>query len=235
MTDYAALTDPTNPFATAGLSDEVHAILDYLLAMKAAGLDVVCTSTTDHPRLTTAGNISRHVMEGTNGRGLAVDARMRTRGLDTHLAVFDGLALVERQCHELIYAAAPYNIKAGKRVPPYATSGHRDHCHLSVSKGVFLVWPGPKPQPPIPWRFNSAMPKPDEFTSAVACPSGGYWKQKADGAIFAHDGAPYLGAYNQKPELGGNVRYFTALVTTPQGGYIQLANDGAWYRYDPKS
>lgn len=231
MTDYAPITDRSNLFNTAGLSDEVHAILKYVLAMKAGGLDVVVTSTTDHPRLTSSGRVSRHVMEGTNGNGLGVDVRMRTRGLNTHRAVFDGLALVERQLHELIYADAPWNIKAGKRVPPYAVSGHRDHNHLSVNRGTFITYPIPKPQP---WKWETAMPKPDEFTSAAVCPTGGYWRQKADGSIFAHDGAPYLGAYNQDPGLGGNSRYFTSLVATPQGGYIQLANDGAWYRYDPK-
>lgn len=78
------------------------------------------------------------------------------------------------------------------------------------------------------------MPGPLEFTSAAACPTGGYWRQTAEGGIHAFDGAPHLGAYNQHPNLGGNVRYFPALIATTTGGYIQLANDTANYRWDPK-
>lgn len=90
--------------------------------------------------------------------------------------------------------------------------------------------PGPQPQS---WKWEDHVPKPLDFTSAAACPTGGYWKQTAEGGIHAEDGAPYINAYNAHPQLGGNVRYFVALVPTPNGGYVQIAHDGATYRWDP--
>lgn len=138
MSKYASLIDPSNPCNLAGLSDEVESCLDLLLAAQARGIDVVATSTTDHPPKTSSGNPSRHVAPGTNGKGLGVDARLRTRGNDIHLPVFRIFVPVERHCHELIYADANYNIKAGKRTSPYATSGHHDHVHISFNQGVRL-------------------------------------------------------------------------------------------------
>lgn len=141
--DFAAVTDPSNPFATTGLSKECLALIQYVIdAKRVTGLDLVVTSTTDHPPLTSSGNPSRHVAPGTNGKGLAIDFRMRKRGLDIHLSAFLQFLKVEAQFHELIYADYPYNIKDGKRVKPYAVSGHRDHCHASVDKGVFVEYPG---------------------------------------------------------------------------------------------
>lgn len=232
--DYTPITTPDNPFNTDGLSQEVEAILGYLLLAKEAGLDVVATSTTDHPQFSSSGNVSRHVYPGTDGSGLAVDCRLRRRGNDIHRAVFDIFVPIEQSLRELIYAGAPYNIRAGKRVKPYAVADHRDHVHLAVGVGTFIRWPGVKRPEPALWRWEDYVPKPLEFTSAAVCPTGGYWKQTAEGGIYAVDGAPYIDAYNVHPDLGGSVRYFTALVSTSTGGYIQLANDGAFYRWDPK-
>lgn len=151
--DLAPLTDASNPFNLAGVSDEVRAMFAYLLAARTAtGVDVVVTCTTDHPRLSASGNVSRHRQAGTAGEGLAIDCRLRTRGLDIHRPVFNLFVPVEAQLHELIYAKAPYNIKAGKRVAPYAVASHHDHVHVSVDRGRFLRWPGsvpiPAPAPP---------------------------------------------------------------------------------------
>lgn len=107
----------------------------------------------------------------------------------------------------------------------------RDVPHIEWCDGR----PAPLLSPPtIPWTWEDALPKPLDFTSAAACPTGGYWKQSAEGGIYAFGGAPYHGAYNAHPDLGGNVRYFTALVATPVGGYVQVAHDGATYQWDPK-
>lgn len=143
---YGDLLDPSNPFNVSGISDEDRAMILYLRAAKAATrLDVVVTCTTDHPSGPT-----RHLQPGTNGLGLAIDCRRRSRGLDIHQVVFDLWKPIETQLYELIYAGASYNIKAGRRVAPYAEADHHDHCHVAVDRGVFVVWPAPAPAPPVP-------------------------------------------------------------------------------------
>lgn len=184
---YAEITDPSNTFATSGLSREVRAILDYILNGKRAGLDVVATSTTDHSKYSRAGYLSRHRQQGTDGEGLAVDCRMRQRGNGIHRAVFDMFVPVEELLHELIYARAPYNIKAGKRVAPYAVSTHHDHVHVAVAQGTFLHWPGARPQEVKP------MFGPFDIRGVVASAkdreTGGVWLLGSDGAVFAFEGA----------------------------------------------
>lgn len=142
-----------NPFNKQGLSDEVRAIIAYLIeAEDATGLELAVTSTTDHPSDAASGNPSRHRMRGTNGEGLALDCRLRTPGNDIHQAVFRLFEPVEEQLHELLYADAPsakrtdgtvgpYNVKAGRRVRPIAAADHHDHVHVSVKKGTFLKFP----------------------------------------------------------------------------------------------
>lgn len=206
MTDYAGITDPTNPFNTAGLSDEVEAMLDYLLAAKAAGMDVVATSTTDHPIKTASGNTSRHRMAGTNGDGLAIDCRMRTRGLNRHRKVFDLFVPVERQCQELIYADAPYNIKAGQRVAPYAVSSHHDHVHVAVTKGTFIAWPGTRPTTP---KEVAAMFPTHRFVRIDGEAMKFYSWDPNDCSVYAWNGAPgpILSAQGQaKARAAGGIR-----------------------------
>lgn len=153
MTDCGPITDPSNPFATEGISNEDRNLLQYLLDAKAAtGIDVVATSTTDHPP-----GATRHLQAGTNGTGLAIDCRLRQRGLNTHRSVFDLWRPVESALYELIYADppsavrsdgtfGPYNIKAGKRVRPYASADHHDHVHIAVNRGIFPRYPLPPPE-----------------------------------------------------------------------------------------
>lgn len=165
---YDAITDPTNRFDVSGISDEDRALLSYLVAAKAAtGIDVVATCTTDHPA-----GATRHLQPGTNGRGLAIDCRLRRRGNDIHRAVFELFVPIQRQLYELIYADppsdgrtdgrfGPYNIKAGKRVAPYAVSEHRDHVHVAVNRGTFVRFPispaPPVPPPPLPQEDDVAV------------------------------------------------------------------------------
>jgi hypothetical protein len=153
---YDAITDPTNRFDVSGISDEDRALLSYLVAAKAAtGIDVVVTCTTDHPA-----GATRHLQDGTAGRGLAVDCRLRQRGNDIHRSVFELFVPIQRQLYELIYADppsdgrtdgrfGPYNIKAGKRVAPYAVASHHDHVHVAVNRGTFVRFPI-SPSPPVP-------------------------------------------------------------------------------------
>lgn len=103
------------------------------------------TCTTSHSQQTNAGHTSRHVMAGTNGTGLALDAAGPEAGQDSPqlAAVFFALLKVERQLHELIYAGpqVTFNIKSGARVPKYAIDDHHDHVHVSVDLGVLIRWP----------------------------------------------------------------------------------------------
>lgn len=143
---FGDITDSSNPFNVAGISDEDRALLQYLRAAKAATrIDVVATCTTDHPSGPT-----RHLQLGTNGTGLAIDCRKRTRGRDIHRAVFDLFVPIETLLYELIYAGASYNIKAGRRVDPYAVADHHDHVHVAVDRGVLVRWPRLSPPAPAP-------------------------------------------------------------------------------------
>lgn len=232
---YEAITDRTNPFNVDGISDEDKALLDYVLAERAGGLDLVVTCTTDHPVRANSGRLSRHRWPGTNGVGLAIDARRRTRGNDIHQAVFDAFLPVEHQLAELIYAGAAYNIKAGRQVPPYAVADHHDHVHIAVDKGVLLrhpAAPAPSPTPTPP--SGDDVPKDTDFTSAAFDPvSGGFWMQTYEGGIDGHDGAVVTSTYRDHPELGygSHQRRFLALAADGKGGVAQIANDGSRYHW----
>jgi hypothetical protein len=153
---WEALSDPTNPFTKTGLSREVWAMLDYLEDAKAAtGVDVVVTSTTDHPYLTSSGNVSNHRRPGTGGTGRALDCRVRTRGDNIHAAVAALFEPVHASLHELIYSGSDgaVYVKAGKPSEPYAVSAHRNHVHGAVDLGTFLTYPTPTPpEDPMPSR-----------------------------------------------------------------------------------
>lgn len=95
---------------------------------------------------------------GTGGVGLAVDLSGPHRYAELvltdpyaaraeQLAVFDAFRPVEHLLHELICAHAPYNIKAGVQVKPYAVSDHGDHNHVSVDRGVIIPAPESSPSP----------------------------------------------------------------------------------------
>jgi hypothetical protein len=163
---FADLRDASNPFNVAGISDEDRSLMQYLRDAKAATrVDVVVTCTTDH-----AAGATRHLQRGTNGLGLAIDCRKRTRGLDIHKAVFDLFVPIETQLYELIYAGASYNVKSGRRVAPYAVSSHRDHVHVAVNRGVFVRWPQPTPVPaPV------IITKEDDMAVIVTKTTGESW------------------------------------------------------------
>lgn len=226
---YAPITDPTNPFNTTGISDEVRAMLSYLLHVDAAGLQVVATSTTDHAKYSNAGYVSRHRQMGTNGEGLAIDCRLARRGNDIHRAVFDAFVPVEAQLHELVYAGAPYNIKSGRRVPPYAVSSHHDHVHVSVNRGTLLRWPGrPAPTEVKPMFDPPAVLEP--IVAACACPTGGAWLAASNGAVYAFGGAPYQGGANAgplAPHFAG--RKVARIEPNSRGGYDLISTSNERY------
>lgn len=246
---YEDITDSSNPFATSGLSREVRALLEYLRAAgQAAGGDFVATSTTDHPTYSNARNLSRHLRPGTDGLGLALDCRLRTRGTgrNHHRAVFDAFTHVETQLHELIYAFAPYNIKAGERVAPYAVSDHKDHIHVSVGKGVFVAYPS-TPGRPTPEELMASIP--DACSRFCVLANDDLVITTVSGAIYHYDAdgnadpLDHADAYAGHPELGGSVRKCLGVYAIgpdrkvrPDGhaeavGYCQVFDDGARYHW----
>lgn len=202
MPDYSSITTSANPFKTTGLSDEVHSALSILLWAKSTGLDVVCTSTTDHPLYTSSGNLSRHRRPGTNGEGLAYDVRNRKAGTASglHRAVFDLFRPVEHHLHELIYAYAPYNIKNGKRVAPYSVSGHKDHVHASWDKGIYLGVLYPFPELPVERRIEPMIVED--------------WASVGKPAVFAE---AYRG-----PFTNGEAKYSISVSAVNEGGNSQV-------------
>jgi len=70
-----------------------------------------------------------------------------------------------------------------------------------------------------------------EMGCVVSRPQGGYIVVDHAGAVFAYDGAPYLGGTNIHPEwkLGGNV--VGGAWTSTGGGYWLVAHDGAVFAF----
>lgn len=255
MTDsrWATIRDESNRFNEGGISKETQALLQYLVDSKRAmGVDAVATCTTDHPRPE-----SRHRQQGTDGLGLAIDFRMRARGLNIHRAAFDLFVPVETSTYELIYADppsgkradgsyGPYNIKAGKRVRPYAVSGHHDHVHVAVNRGVFLKHPKPTPEENmarVPGAVDFCVMHNDDLV--IAANDGAIYHFDADGAP---DSTDYVGAYNANPALWGgsaptSVRQCVGVYAIgpdrrarPDGheeavGYCQVFDDGSKYHW----
>jgi len=103
---------------------------------------------------------SNHCKNGTAGKGLAIDVATPTPSWDSPglLAIFNAFRPVEHRLSELIYAKAPYNIKNGVRVSPYAVSSHHDHVHIAVPLGVVLATGGIPPMPDDPNLPNISGP-----------------------------------------------------------------------------
>lgn len=93
----------------------------------------------------------QHSANSRHYRGLAVDLAgpVPSRNSPELLAIFKAFEPVEHMLYELIYSGARYSIKAGKRVPRYAVSGHWDHVHVSVDPNVIV---------PLPERAASLPP-----------------------------------------------------------------------------
>lgn len=142
------------------VSLEGRYIIQYLRDSAVSG---TITCTTNHSLTTSAGFVSLHVKEGTNGMGLAVDIAGISGGRDTqsHADIFNAFLRVETQLHELIYAGpqVSFNIKRGKRVAKYATQTHHDHVHIAVAKGTLIKWPTPTQKEDIMAGKFVVMPK----------------------------------------------------------------------------
>jgi hypothetical protein len=224
---WSSIIDPTNPFKVDGISNECRALLRYVEDAKAStGDDVVVTCTTDHPLLTTSGSISLHRSVGTMGEGRAIDLRMRTRGLDIHRPAFDLFRPVELLLSELIYADAPYNIKDGRRVDPYARAFHHDHAHAAVPTGRFPAYvTRPEEVPAMFPAAGFALARPearDPETGLVA-----FYTWTEDGSVYAWNGAPGPvpngeGKAAILADAGGPVR---SLLPLADGSFVLVAGE----------
>lgn len=173
------------------MSAETAALIRYMVD---SGVPHRVTSVLRPGAVTAAGFPSRHAL------GLAVDFAARTPGNDTEelAAIFNALAKVAPQLHELIYAGPQVsaNVKRGQWVPKYATAGHHDHCHVAVEPGVLVKWPGrPLPVPEVPMPDDPNVPNAaSPVVALVPTPSGaGYWIVTKTGEVFAFGDARYYG------------------------------------------
>lgn len=212
---------------TIKLSREDLALMQYL---KDSGVPHRVTCTVIHSLLTAAGNASRHVAEGTDGIGLGIDAAGPERGRDLpgHLAVFEALLEVEHDLHELIYTPAGFSVKNGRRVPPIAAADHHDHVHMSVDRGVFIMWPGRPQEEPHP--MNAPV-----FKVALTADDQGYYVFARDGGVFTFGNAPFHGSIPGLIADGViaklNAPIIDVAVADDDSGYVMLAEDGGIFTF----
>lgn len=229
------LYDPTNPYETEGLSKEVHHIIQFLVM---SGVECFVTSTTDHPVLSNSGRVSRHVQYGTDGRGLAGDVRGKRGDVDQLVVIFYALLRAEGQLHELIlsHPSVPFNIKNGRRVPPYAREDHKDHVHVSVDRGEFIIFHHIIKNHE---GDNGDMPKDKDYTDACPCyvaGCGGLFSVQYDGGVQSvgdHTADHFLGSYFSLDAIHRNNpdRGFYAIEEVAGVGYTILGTDGAYYQF----
>lgn len=179
------------------MSAETAALVRYMVD---SGVPHRVTSVVRPGAVTAAGYPSRHAV------GLAVDFAGVRGGRDTDelAAIFNALAKVHTQLHELIYAGPQVsaNVKAGRWVPKYAQAGHHDHVHVSVDRGVIVRWVGP-PAHAKEEEAAVAAPPPDnpdiqnvysDVAGIAGTPTGrGYWIVTKDGAVYTFGDAEYFG------------------------------------------
>lgn len=228
------LWDASNPYETEGLSLEVRSMIDFL---DDSGVPCFVTSTTDHPTLATSGWVSRHVHYGTEGKGLAIDSRGMRGDTEMLKVIFYTLLRVEGSLHELIlsHPDIPFNIRNGRRVPPYAEKGHKDHVHGSVDRGTFIRFHHPIGNTE---GDNGDMPKDKDYTDACECwvvGCSGAFSVQFDGGVQTqgdHTGDHFRGSYFDLPASDRNnpERGFYSITQTLTG-YMLLGTDGSYYNF----
>lgn len=214
-------------------SEEILSIFDYL---NDAGVPFIPTATNGGRHVVG----SYHFREGTGGTGLAADVDS-TDGKDDSeglARIFKAFEPVESQLAELIYSGpqVSYNIKNGRRVAKYATSGHHNHVHIAVlRKGIFPHFPG-KPDAPVvkePPRFNPPIAISSPIVDVLESPDGGFWQLGEDGAIYAWAGAHhYGGAFGQPYFL---TRKASHLEARADGGYNIISQSQERYQYPKRA
>lgn len=123
---------------------------------------------------------------------------------------------------------------------PYQGTNHHDkHMHTSVQPTGFGRTSTSS------WLLDLSSLTPQEAKMRVANAVAAKLRpnlapqvvvMSSDGAMYAFNGAPYLDAYNNHPELGGSsVRAFVDFEWDSDGlGYTQLADDGSTYHWRAK-
>lgn len=221
-------------------SREVDSLIAYV---KSVNSDVVVTATVGHfvsnsdPCSPHSPN-SNHCADGTGGKGLAVDWGGTEKQI---MNAYNALKLVANKLSELIHNAPGITqaVKDGRWVNglsfygPTTWDAHKNHCHSSVPKGVFLVPVGPAPVPvpvPVPIGFQvpaSYKTEVPQVPFTVSRSQGGYIVVGGDGGVFTYD-ADFHGS------LGG-VALTSPIVSgawTPSGGgYWLMAADGAIFAF----
>lgn len=211
-----------------GESLEVRSLRRYLVD---SAVSHKVTATTNHAQTTATGNTSRHVMAGTDGMGLALDAAGKSGGRDTSelLAIRYAFKPVEHLCYELIYygLGAPPSIKRGKPYiyPKVVQDGHHNHVHVAVAKGVLLHWtPVPPKEHPVALNMPACAVKLTES-------GNGYWIVAQDGGIFHFGDATDLSAgslastHLNKPIVGFD-------VAKDGHGFVMVAADGGVFTHN---
>lgn len=173
-----------------GDSQEVRDLITF--ALRVPGARITCT--TNHKLFASflkgRGLISWHRKKGTNGNGRAIDVGGTPPVMRAVFQLFESVR--SNDIHELIHTPMGYSFKDGIKVPPIAAADHYNHVHISVQLGTKFDVPGPAPFP-IPQTEVHEMMAYDPI-------SGGNWTVDETGAVFANDGAPYLGGLNNHPE-----------------------------------
>lgn len=234
MNDVPVLYDPSNPYETEGLSDEVYAVIKFLVD---SGIPCYVTSTTDHPVVANSGSVSRHVQWGTNGRGLGLDSRGMRGDQDTLLIIFYAFLRVEAQLHELIlcHPDVKFNVKNGRRVPPYAQEDHTDHVHMSVDRGTYIYFYKTVKNTEKEW---DDMPKDKDYMDACPCyvdGCDGAFSVQFDGGVQSqgdHTGDHFKGSYwslDAGVRNNPDRRFYT--ITETKDGYMILGTDGSYYNF----
>lgn len=175
------------------------------------------------------------------GKGLAVDFGddSGNKATPTKLAIFNLFAQDSSKLAELFYAFADFYVKNGIRYPIANLDrsiwlDHRDHCHVAVSKGVYLpsavASVVKEPVAIIPARVpEDGMPIPTSPTDAALTPSGaGAWRVQWDGGVITSGDAQFHGSMGGKQNPFG----FVSIAPTITGrGYWLLAEDGGVYSF----
>lgn len=213
-------------------SKEDLALIQYL---KDAGIPYGNIVTTNHPKYTASGNLSRHCLPGTDGEGLAVDfGNPGKPGRDTPelKAITEAFYLVKSQIHELIYAGGPGIYKGQDHTySPAILAMHHDHTHVSVDLGTFLKWQSG------PSNRTEFLPMKDGeigyiFVNGQSGPGYGF---TLDGGVYPRDGAvPHKDSTGAENSYGRSLTPIIKAYVSPNGdGYTLLEANGTPWPFGP--
>lgn len=215
------------------ISRECQAIIDYA---KAAGVLYRVTDI-NTPGVHTA--TSWHYAQGTGGIGTAVDLAGTSSGTTPAMvaqmtAIWKAFLPAGARLAELFFQAPGITtvIKNGKVMSALTVlsrstwDAHRNHVHVAVRPGVFLVAPLPEPKGVAP-VFNPPL----QIVDFLANPDGpGGWGLGPDGGIYGLGGCPWRGIDRQPLGKSYWEGRKAARLEANGSGYTVVATSGE--RYD---